>query len=107
MSVAEDPVFRVMRTMSPAEITVRVYLWMVATLALLGALIANAVLFAAVCNGAVSLWALPFTLASALWLVMAGPRAAERWHLYGTAEFELVWWGEWRDRNGLAKDGEQ
>lgn len=107
MQATEDQVFRVMRTMSRTEVTVRYWVWAIINLVLLGALVGNAVLFAATCHGAVSPWAMPFVLAFGLWLVMAGPRAGERWWLYSSADLERMWWDEWRERNELPKDGAQ
>lgn len=103
----EDPVFRVMRTMSRAEVIARGWAWTIAAFALLGALVADALLFATICNGDASPWAMPFALAFGLWVVMAGPRASARSWLYTMADCERQWWDEWRDRNGLAKDGDQ
>lgn len=74
-----------LRDKSTARLHVLDALWTFATLALIAATVADAVLLAAILNGAASPWALPFAVSSALWVAMAGPRAARRWLVYGWA----------------------
>lgn len=104
LNATEERVYRVICTMSPAEIWFRRWMWGIITLLLTCALIVDAVLLAGVCNGALSLWSVPFVAAFGFWLSMAGPRAASKWNLYMCSLWELEWWDEWRELNGLNRD---